>query len=83
MLKAAGLYCTESRILIMRVLSEAGKPLSREKTAKKSGKSHFDKVTIYRTLESLMKARRVLIKHTAGMEKKITLGSRHSTILKI
>jgi len=54
MLKSAKLYCTRGRIDILTVLMEAGKPLSQDQIAHRSGKEHFDKVTIYRTLESLL-----------------------------
>ena len=54
MLKAVKLYCTDGRVAILTVLMEAGKPLSQDQIARRSGKNHFDKVTIYRTLESLL-----------------------------
>jgi len=54
MLKAAKLYCTAGRVAILIVLMKAGKPLSQDQVARRSGKNHFDKVTIYRTLESLL-----------------------------
>ena len=54
MLKTAELYCTKSRVAILKVLIKAGKPLSQGQIAQLSGKEHFDKVTIYRTLESLL-----------------------------
>jgi len=54
MLKTAKLYCTKGRVAIVKVLIEAGKPLSQDQIARLSGKDHFDKVTIYRTLESLL-----------------------------
>jgi Fur family ferric uptake transcriptional regulator len=54
MLKAVKLYCTGGRVAILTVLMEAGKPLSQDQIARRSGKNHFDKVTIYRTLESLL-----------------------------
>jgi len=54
MLKAAKLYCTAGRVMILKVLMEAGKPLSQDQIAQRSEKKHFDKVTIYRTLESLL-----------------------------
>ena len=53
-LKAAKLYCTTGRVAILKVLMKAGKPLSQEQIAKRSEKERFDKVTIYRTLESLL-----------------------------
>ena len=55
MLKAAGLYDTRNRFSILKVLFKSGKPLSQEEIACESGDKHFDKVTIYRTLESLIK----------------------------
>ncbi len=67
MLKSAGLYQTKNRILILKVLFRSGKPLSQENIALQSGKRHFDKVTIYRTLESLVKARLV---HKAFINKR-------------
>jgi len=54
MLKAVKLYCTAGRVAILEVLMKAGKPLSQEQIANRSGKERFDKVTIYRTLESLL-----------------------------
>ncbi|MHC4203993.1 MAG: Fur family transcriptional regulator [Planctomycetota bacterium] len=54
MLKAAKLYCTAGRVAIIIVLMKAGKPLSQEQIAGRSGIERFDKVTIYRTLESLL-----------------------------
>lgn len=53
-LKSVKLYCTRGRIDILTVLLEAGKPLSQDQIAHRSEKKHFDKVTIYRTLESLL-----------------------------
>ena len=67
MLKTTKLYCTESRLTILEVLAKAGKPLSQDQIARRSGEKHFDKVTIYRTLESLL---RVGLVHKAFMEKR-------------
>jgi Fe2+ or Zn2+ uptake regulation protein len=67
MLKAAKLYCTSGRIAILQVMISANKPLSQVKIARRLGKEHFDKVTIYRTLESLSKAGLV---HKAFAEKR-------------
>ena len=53
-LKAAKLYCTAGRVAILKVLMKAGKPLSQDQIARRLGKNHFDKVTVYRTLESLL-----------------------------
>ena len=54
MLRAARLYCTAGRVAILKVLMKAGRPLSQEEIAARSGGKHFDKVTIYRTLKSLL-----------------------------
>jgi Fur family ferric uptake transcriptional regulator len=67
MLKSAKLYCTRGRINILTVLMEAGKPLSQDQIAHRSGKKHFDKATIYRTLESLLA---VGLVHKAYMDKR-------------
>jgi len=67
LLKTARLYCTESRLTILEVLAKAGKPLSQDQIARRSGKRHFDKVTIYRTLESLLRTGLV---HKAFTEKR-------------
>ena len=66
-LKKAKLYCTEVRIAILRVLMKTDKPLSQENIAHHLGKNSFDKVTIYRTLESLLK---VGLVHKAFIEKR-------------
>ena len=55
LLKEAGLYCTAARVAIIDVLGEAQQPLSQDQIAK-ALPSHPDKVTIYRTLTSLMNA---------------------------
>jgi len=55
MLRAAKLYCTQGRVAILKILLKASKPLSQDQIAQRSGKKRFDKVTIYRTLESLLK----------------------------
>ena len=67
MLKTAKLYCTQHRISILNVLFQAGSPLSQEQISKRLGKNSFDKVTIYRTLESFVKAGLV---HKAYMDKR-------------
>jgi Fur family ferric uptake transcriptional regulator len=67
MLKTAKLYCTQHRISILNVLFQAGKPLSQEQIASRLGKNGFDKVTIYRTLESFVKAGLV---HKAFVDKR-------------
>ena len=67
MLKAAKLYCTKVRIAILEVLMKADEPLSQDQIALRLGKKHFDKVTIYRTLESFLK---VGLVHKAFIEKR-------------
>jgi Fur family ferric uptake transcriptional regulator len=67
MLKTAKLYCTESRLTILGILAKADKPLSQDQIARQSGGRQFDKVTIYRTLESLLQ---VGLVHKAFMEKR-------------
>lgn len=67
MLKAAKLYSTQGRVAILKVLIKAGKPLSQDEIAGRSGRKHFDKVTIYRTLESLLK---VGLVHKAFIDKR-------------
>lgn len=57
MLKDANLYCTKSRVAILQTLSNSDKPLSQEQISQQlPNKRGFDKVTIYRTLESFCKA---------------------------
>lgn len=53
-LKSAGLYCTAGRVAVLRILLRANKPLRQDEIARRLGKKSFDKVTIYRTLESLL-----------------------------
>ena len=67
MLKTVKLYSTQGRVAIVKVLMKAGKPLSQDQIARRSGKKHFDKVTIYRTLESLLN---VGLVHKAFVEKR-------------
>lgn len=67
MLGAAKLYCTKGRVAILKVLMKTGKPLSRAQIAQRLGKKQFDKVTIYRTLASLLK---VGLVHRAFMAKR-------------
>ncbi len=66
-LKTAKLYCTKCRAVILRVLAKADKPLSQDQIAMRLGKDCPNKVTIYRTLESLCKAGLV---HKAFMQKR-------------
>ena len=54
MLKTAGLYCTEARIAVLTALLEAPCPLRQNQIATRLAKKALNKVTIYRTLESLV-----------------------------
>ncbi len=67
MLRTAKLYCTPGRVAILKVLLKAGKPLSHDQVAHRSGPGHFDKVTIYRTLASLLQ---VGLVHRVFMDKR-------------
>jgi Fur family ferric uptake transcriptional regulator len=66
-LKAANLYHTKCRATILKILLNANKPLNHEQIAHRLGKKHFNKVTIYRTLESFCK---VGLVHKAFMQKR-------------
>jgi Fur family ferric uptake transcriptional regulator len=54
MLKAARLYRTRRRVDILIILMKAARPLNQDQIAGFSSEKRFDKVTIYRTLESLL-----------------------------
>jgi Fur family ferric uptake transcriptional regulator len=54
MLKNARLYCTEARVAILQVLMQAGRPLRQDEVAGQLTQPAMNKVTVYRTLESLM-----------------------------
>jgi len=54
MLKAAGLYCTEARIAILKVLMKSPRPMRQNQIAEQLADRNLNKVTIYRTLESLV-----------------------------
>ncbi len=56
MLKRAKLYCTEARIAILRALLEAARPLRQDQITTPTARRTFDKVTVYRTLKSLVEA---------------------------
>jgi len=64
-LKEAGLYCTEARVAILKVLMEAIGPLSQDQISGQLESRTLNKVTVYRTLESLAEAGLV---HRAFME---------------
>ena len=67
MLKAVKLYCTSSRVAVLKELMIANKPLNQVQVARRLGKHNVDKVTIYRTLESFLDAGLV---HKAFMGKR-------------
>jgi len=67
MLKSARLYCTVGRIATLKALFTTDKPLTQEEIAKQLGNKHLDKVTIYRTLDSLVK---VGLVHKAYIEER-------------
>jgi Fur family ferric uptake transcriptional regulator len=54
MLRGAKLYCTECRVAILKVLIKARSPLRQEQIAEKLGSGRFNKVSIYRTLATLV-----------------------------
>ncbi|MBN2269314.1 MAG: transcriptional repressor [Sedimentisphaerales bacterium] len=54
-LKSAKLYLTAGRMSVVQALLKADKPLTQEQIAGRLGKKRFDKVTIYRTLKTLVK----------------------------
>lgn len=66
-LRAAKLYRTQGRVALLKILIKAGKPLSQVQIAQRCGKKRFDKVTIYRTLESLL---RVGLVHKVFIDKR-------------
>jgi Fe2+ or Zn2+ uptake regulation protein len=55
-LQDAKLYCTEARIAILRVLMQAASPLRQDQIAEQLTERALNKVTVYRTLESLVAA---------------------------
>lgn len=56
MLKDAGLYCTEARVAILEILMQAGSPLRQDQIAERLTSRTLNRVTVYRTLESLTAA---------------------------
>lgn len=66
-LKAARLYCTACRVAVLKVLMKGGRPLTQWEIGQRLGKRRLDKVTIYRTLESLLK---VGVVHRAFMSER-------------
>jgi Fur family transcriptional regulator, ferric uptake regulator len=66
-LKTAGLYCTKARIAVLKALMQAPRPLRQDQIAETPAQKTLDKVTIYRTLESLVGAGLV---HRAFMQER-------------
>lgn len=56
LLKSADLRCTQCRMSILSALLEAKKPITREQITSALSQKAPNKVTIYRTLESLLQA---------------------------
>ncbi len=56
MLKDAALYCTEARVAILEILMQAGSPLRQDQIAERLTSRTLNRVTVYRTLESLTAA---------------------------
>ena len=54
LLKEAKLYCTAARIAILQVLMQAARPLRQDQIAEQLTVRALNKVTVYRTLESLI-----------------------------
>lgn len=67
MLTTVRLYCTEARIAILGVLLEARRPVRQAQIAEQLADKAMNKVTIYRTLESLVE---VGLVHRAFMQKR-------------
>jgi len=67
MLTAAGLYRTKSRAAILGVLLRTATPLTQDQITVTLGRKHLDKVTVYRTLSSLLEAGLV---HKAYLDKR-------------
>jgi Fur family ferric uptake transcriptional regulator len=66
-LREVKLYRTRCRIALLKVMLKANKPLSQGQIAKRLSKKRFNKVTIYRTLESFCE---VGLVHKAFMQKR-------------
>jgi len=55
MLRVAKLRSTRGRVAILKILSAAKRPLTREQIASELGKKGLNKVTIYRALERFVR----------------------------
>jgi Fur family ferric uptake transcriptional regulator len=78
MLKASHLYCTTARVAILQVLLKAPQPLTQDQIASRLA-VHHDKVTIYRTLASLLHAGLVHKALTGAKTWQFELGHRCTT----
>jgi Fur family transcriptional regulator, ferric uptake regulator len=67
MLGTTELYCTEARVAILKVLMQTPRPLRQNQIAEHPTSKTLNKVTIYRTLESLVE---VGLVHRAFMQKR-------------
>ena len=65
MLRGAKLRSTRGRVAILKILSAAKRPLTREQIASELGKKGLNKVTIYRALERFV---RVGLVHKAFLQ---------------
>lgn len=54
MLKDTALYCTKTRVAVLKALMQALRPLRQDQIAEQLSGETLDRVTIYRTLESLV-----------------------------
>lgn len=55
MLKAADLYCTKARMSVIKALLQVNRPVTQDQVTQRLDGT-FDRVTIYRTLDSLTRA---------------------------
>jgi Fe2+ or Zn2+ uptake regulation protein len=67
MLKAAKLYRTPSRIAVVKVLLRSTTPLTQDQISTTLGQRKLDRVTVYRTLSSLVETGLV---HKAYLDKR-------------
>jgi Fur family transcriptional regulator, ferric uptake regulator len=67
MLRESDLYCTDARVAILTVLMRTPRPLRQSQIARQLADKTLNKVTIYRTLESLVD---VGLVHRAFMQKR-------------
>ncbi len=65
-LHSVGLRSTQARQVVLQFLLSTGQPLSHQELEKQPALEHIDRVTIYRTLESLHKAG--LVRRIRGLD---------------